>query len=262
MRKLVYAFLALFTISQVAMSLAPVTVVVRDDGMNLSVKLINTNTGEELYSETIDEDNVSTNGSGYSTFIIGEDDPDWGDLPSGLVDSTGVIIRILDNGTNIEEQRFDDVATTSARSAQSPGNFNVGSDFNVGGDGEVGGDFTVEGDGSFENDFTVGGVFSYNPPANSNEFTDSMDVEDVISNIFLFIEGDDDDVHIIADEQLNTNLPDNAAYTFIHAHNDNNYYLRIEDSFGDSIWLSSGQSITLLKINGKFYFQQPMFYEG
>ena len=268
MRKLIFAFLALFMISQVAMSLAPVTVVVRDDGMNLSAKLINTNTGEELYSADIDEDDVVVNGSGYSTFIIGEDDPDWGDLASGLVDSTNIIIRILNNNDILEDQRFDGVALQSAQSSQSPGDFNVGSDFNVGGDAGVGGDFTVEGDGSFDGNFMVGGIFSYYTPEEpENEFEDSTDVGDILNNILVFVEGAEDNVIIEAEENLNEDLPDNATYTFIHANDDEQYpgqgyYLRIEDSYGNTVYLNEGDSITLIKINGKYYFQQPLLIEG
>lgn len=266
MRKLIFAFLALFAISQVALSLAPVTVVVRDDGMNLSVQLINTSNDEVLYSEDIDEDNVTTNGSGYATFIIGEDDPDWGSLSSNLADNTNIVVRIKNSGSTLEDQRFDEVATTSARSAQSPGNFNVGEDLGVGGDMGVGGDFTVEGDGSFDGNFMVGGIFSYyTPEIPENEFEDESagEVGAILNNIFVFIDGADDDIQVDADDDLNSGLPDNATYTFIHANdNDNDYYLRIEDSFGNRVWLYEGDSITLIKINGKFHFQQPIFYGG
>lgn len=274
MKKILYVLVALFAINSLLTALAPVTVVVRDDGSNLSVKLVNTRSGVEYYSGEVDE--ASENGSGYATFVIGEGDPDWGDVPKSIATNASVVLNIYNNGILIEQQRIDKLVQESARSAQLPSNVNVSNNFSAGGNIQAGGNLVVkdtlivEGPSNFggnvevTGNINVGGVLTYSSAtASGNEFTDDVDVEEVIANILIYVGGTDTTVTINAENDLNPNLPNNATYTFIHSYENDDYLdLIIKDSFDNTIYLYFGQSITLFKINGKFYIQQPSYGQG
>ncbi len=254
-------------------SLAPVTVVLNNDGDNLTAQLNDYTSGSPVAVDSIDAITVPTvtaNGSGYSSFVVGEGDPDWGDIASTRVNSN-VILDIFDNGTLVAQFRLDELIEVTARSEKLPSDVVIGDELKVEGDlivdstatfkGETTfeGDATFEGESTFEEDATFDGQVTVTSVLKlaSNEFSDLTGLGGITSNIMVFV----GDTTINIDESdFSGDLVNGATYTIVNEGTD---YFTIELDNGSYIYVSENQVVTLIRIGGSLYLvAQSGFGQG
>ncbi|PKL78387.1 MAG: hypothetical protein CVV25_11760 [Ignavibacteriae bacterium HGW-Ignavibacteriae-4] len=252
-------------------SLAPVTVVLNNDGDNITAQLNDYSSGSPVAVDGIDAiivPTVTANGSGYSSFVVGEGDPDWGDILSTKVNSN-VILDIYDNGTLVAQFRLDELQEQTARTEQLPSNVIIGNELKVEGDATFKGENTFKGvttfkkqttfekDSKFEGQVTVTGVLKLK----SNEFSDSVDIGDIETNIMVFVGGSDVDIE---ESSFSNNLVNGATYTLVNnGTGQNDPYFSIDLDNGDYVRVYPNQVVTLIRIGGNLYIvSRPGYGEG
>lgn len=239
-------------------SLAPVTVVLNNDGDNITAQLNDYSSGSPVAVDGIGAITVPTvtaNGSGYSSFVVGEGDPDWGDILSTKVNSN-VILDIYDNGTLVAQFRLDELQEQTARTEQLPSNVIIGNELKVEGDATFKGENTFKGvttfkkqttfekDSKFEGQVTVTGVLKLK----SNEFSDANGLGDIETNIMVFV---GEDYLEIYEDDFSNNLVNGATYTIV---NNGSATLYIELDNGSNLYIYTNQVIQLIRIGGNLYF--------
>ncbi|MFA7325741.1 MAG: hypothetical protein WC121_03690 [Candidatus Kapaibacterium sp.] len=261
MKNLFIYITLLITATTLGYSLAPVTVVLNNDGDNITAQLNDYSTGSAVPVGNIGAITVPTitpNGSGYSSFVVGEGDPDWGSISSTKVNSN-VILDVYDGTTLVAQFRLDELQEITARNERLPSDVTVGDELKVEGGSTFEGDATFEGEATFEGGTTfegqleVTGVFVQA----SNEFTDSVEIGDITSNIMIFV-GDEDVV--IEDESFSADLVNGATYTIINNGTGQNNPSLSFDLDNGYAWISRYQAVTIIKLGGKLYIvSQPGF---
>lgn len=229
-------------------SLAPVTVVLNNDGDNLTAQLNDYTTGSAVAVDGIGAITIPTvtaNGSGYSTFVVGEGDVDWGDILSTSVNSN-VILDIYDGDELVAQFRLDELQEVTARTERLPSRVTVGKELKVEGEIKVDSTATFEQEVEVKGRLRVTGVFVQA----SNTFSDSTDLSDVTSNIMIFVGSSET---IIEDENFSEDLVNGATYTIIHNGTGQNYpslTLNLENGYAN---IYQNQAVTIIKIDDAFY---------
>jgi|APTNR8051073442_1049403.scaffolds.fasta_scaffold02223_6 hypothetical protein len=242
-------------------SLAPVTVVLNNDGDNLTAQLNDYTSGSPVAVDGIGAITVPTvtaNGSGYSSFVVGEGDPDWGDITSSKVNSN-VILDIFDDGTLVAQFRLDELIEVTARNERLPSNVVIGEELKVEGEAKFDGDATFNGESTFKEKSTFDGQVTITSVLTlaSNEFTDTEELGDITSNIMVFVGETDIDIE---ESNFSSDLVNGATYTIVNNGDD---YFTIELDNGGMYYIYENQVVTIIKIGGKLYYvSTPGFGEG
>lgn len=218
--ELYYIYVATFCSTTLAYSLAPVTVVLNNDGDNLTVRFSDYTNGTPIPIDSGGGRTIPTqtpNASGVCSFVVGEGDPDWGGISSTKVNSN-VILDIYDGTTLVAQFRLDELIETTARTEQLPSNVIIGNELKVEGESKFVGDATFKGETKFEEpatfddeakfkgQVTVNGVLKLN----SNEFSDAEGLGEIESNIMVYVgEGEDD----FEESDFSNNLVNGATQT-------------------------------------------------
>jgi hypothetical protein len=237
----------LIAATTLAYSLAPVTVVLNNDGDNVTAKLNDYSSGSPVQVGGTAEYNIPTltdNGSGYSSFVMGQGEEDWGNIPKSKVNSN-VILDVYKAGTLIAQFRLDQLIEVSARTERLPSNVNISQELNVAGES------TFQANSEFKGQVKVTGVLVQA----SNEFKTRNQLGEIESNIMIFTGKND---LTINDNHFSSNLVNGATYTIINKGGGQDFpSLTIELDNGYA-YLSQNQAATIIKIGGKlFIVSQP-----
>lgn len=240
----------LIAATTLAYSLAPVTVVLNNDGDNLTAQLNDYSSGSAVPVENIGAITIPSttpNGSGYVSFVVGEGDPDWGNIPKTSVNSN-VILDILDNGTLVAQFRLDQLIETTARTERLPSNVTIGKKLRIEGEIKVDSTATFEKEVEVKGKLKVTGVLVQA----SNTFSDSTEVGNITSNIMIFI---GDNYTGLQESSFSEDLVDGATYTIINKGGDS---LTISLDNEGFVYLNPNQAATIIKIGGVLYIvSQP-----
>ena len=228
--------MSLFVIATtLAYSLAPVTCVLKNDGDHITVKLRDYSSGLPVQvgdsaSRTIPT--ITPNGSGISTFILGEGDPDWGNIPPSAVNSK-VLVEIYDNGSLIRQTRLDDLIERAAINEKAT-KLRVAK-------------FTADSAATFEQQVEIKGPLV----RSSSNFTDSLSFTSIVSNIMIYTGYNQ--LLNITESDFNPQLTNGTTYTIVN-NNINLNVLNILLDNGDNVSLNTYDSTTIIKLGNALYF--------
>lgn len=240
MKNLLTYLSLLITATTIAYSLAPVTVVLRNDGNDLTVKLNNYSSGTAAQVGTVASrtiPSVTPNGSGYSSFVVGASEAAWDNISVDSVNSN-VILDVYDNNVLIAQFRLDQLMETTARNEKLPANLVVDDKLTVGGD------LQVVGKAVFQQDVEVKGQLALS----SSTFSNAGDLQYIQTNIMVY---DNFLPQTVTEDDFSPFLLDGATYTIL---NKTSAPLTINLSNGTTAVLYDRNSAVILKLNGELNF--------
>lgn len=232
--KKTFLLISLFLITAtLAYSLAPVTVVLNNDGDNLTVRLNDYTSGSPVQVGNQAEytiPSVTPNGSGMSSFVVGEGDIDWGNIPPASINNS-VILDVYDNSVLIAQFRLDRLIEITARSERVP-IVRVAK-------------ITVDSAATFEQQVEIKG-----PLVLSSGYFDqgTNQLSSLVTNIMIFTGNGTS----VVEADFSNLLANGTTYTIV---NQSIYgSLGITLDSGGPINLAINQSATIIKLGNALYF--------
>lgn len=244
----------LIAATTLAYSLAPVTVVLNNDGDNVTAKLNDYSSGSPVQVGDKAEYTIPTlteNGSGFSSFVVGEGDPDWGGIAKGSVNSN-VVLDIYKAGTLIAQFRLDQLIETTARTERLPSTVSIGKELTVAGEIKVDSTATFAQKVEVKGQLNVTGVLRLA----SNKFKTRNKLGDIESNIMIF---NGTSSIAIVESDFSNKLVNGASYTIINNGGDS---FSIELDNGGLYYIYQNQVVTIIKIGGVFYYVATPGFQG
>ncbi len=121
MKKVIFAVVAVLFVAISTKALEPVRIGLNypNPSGSLTVQLVDIATDTVVTSQTIS--GIEANNSGLVSLVVGENDPEWGNLPASLTSNSSIMVRVLDGGVFIKQFVFRDLVATQA----STGNGNI-----------------------------------------------------------------------------------------------------------------------------------------
>lgn len=231
--KKTFLLISLFLITAtLAYSLAPVTVVLNNDGDNLTVRLNDYTSGSPVQVGNQAEytiPSVTPNGSGMSSFVVGEGDIDWGNIPPASINNS-VILDVYDNSVLIAQFRLDRLIEITARSERVP-RVRVAK-------------ITVDSAATFEQQVEIKGPLVLS----SGTFINAVELDTLTTNIMIFTGNGTS----VVEADFSNLLANGTTYTIV---NQSIYgSLGITLDSGGPINLAINQSATIIKVGNKLYF--------
>ena len=238
--KKTFLLISIFVIATtLAYSLAPVTVVLNNDGDNLTVRLNDYSSGNPVQvgdKAVYTIPAVTPNGSGMTNFVVGEGDPDWGNIPPSAVNSS-VLLDIYDNNVLIGQFRLDRLIELTARTEKVP-KLRVAK-------------ITVDSAATFEQQVEIKGSLVLS----SGFFDDYLNpIGSLTTNIMIY-NGFNQTVNL-TEADFNILLTNGTTYTIVN--NSVATTVSITLNNGDTASINTYQSTTIIKLgNALFFVSKP-----
>lgn len=233
--KRIFLLISLFVIATtLAYSLAPVTVVLNNDGDNLTAQLNDYSNGNPVPVNSIGLLTIPTitpNGSGVSSFVVGQGEEDWGNIPPSAVNSS-VILDIYDNGVLTAQFRLDQLIERTARTERLPIRVRVG-------------EIKADSAATFEQQVEIKGPLVLS----IGTFSSSFELDTLKTNIMSYTGYST--LTVTENSQFGPPLTNGATYTIV---NNGGGTLGINLIYGGNASLSVGQSASIVKVNNYLYF--------
>ncbi|MFA7325742.1 MAG: hypothetical protein WC121_03695 [Candidatus Kapaibacterium sp.] len=217
MKRILIFISLLVAATSLAYSLAPVTVVLNNDGDNLTVRFSDYTNGTPI---PIDSGGVRTiptqtpNASGTCSFVVGEGDPDWGNIPPSRVNSY-VLIEVFDNGSLVAQFRLDELIQDAAQNEHLPSGVELG--------GPI-----VYADGTFYDQYSLANL---------------------TSNIMVYTGYGSS----IVEADFSSSLVNRSQYTIINS-GTGQLDIQLNSRPAPPVTVPVGQTVTLIRLNNNLYF--------